>query len=103
MRRRKPAARNRRDRDLADESQKSTARQDLSPRESAGAIIDLSAGFNTYGMNWIPGKSITWYLNGQQVWTGYERPSSNPEWAHGAPSEQWGREFRRPVLLALRS
>jgi hypothetical protein len=37
MRRRKPAARNRRGRDLADESQKSAARQDLSPRESAGA------------------------------------------------------------------
>ncbi|MGB9203993.1 MAG: glycoside hydrolase family 16 protein, partial [Terriglobales bacterium] len=31
------------------------------------AGVDLSAGFNTYGMNWIPGKSITFYLNGQQV------------------------------------
>jgi beta-glucanase (GH16 family) len=29
--------------------------------------IDLTAGFNTYGIDWVPGKSITWYLNGKQV------------------------------------
>ncbi len=28
---------------------------------------DLSSGFNTYAVDWEPGKSITWYLNGQQV------------------------------------
>jgi len=31
------------------------------------AGIDLSASFNTYAINWIPGKSITWYFNGEQV------------------------------------
>jgi beta-glucanase (GH16 family) len=29
--------------------------------------IDLSATYNTYAINWIPGVSITWYFNGQQV------------------------------------
>lgn len=29
--------------------------------------VNLSAGFNTYGMNWIPGKSITFYFNGKQI------------------------------------
>jgi beta-glucanase (GH16 family) len=29
--------------------------------------IDLTAGFNTYGIDWVPGKSITWYLNGKQM------------------------------------
>lgn len=29
--------------------------------------IDLTAGFNTYGINWVPGQSITWYLNGKQI------------------------------------
>jgi beta-glucanase (GH16 family) len=29
--------------------------------------IDLTASFNTYAINWIPGKSITWYLNGAEV------------------------------------
>jgi beta-glucanase (GH16 family) len=28
---------------------------------------DLTAGFNTYGIDWVPGKSITWYLNGKQM------------------------------------
>lgn len=28
---------------------------------------NLSSGFNTYAIDWEPGKSITWYLNGQQV------------------------------------
>ncbi|HEX8029748.1 MAG TPA: glycoside hydrolase family 16 protein, partial [Vicinamibacterales bacterium] len=31
--------------------------------------IDLTAGFHTYGINWIPGKSITWYLDGKQIAT----------------------------------
>jgi uncharacterized repeat protein (TIGR02543 family) len=29
---------------------------------------DLTAGYNTYGFQFIPGQSITAYLNGQQVW-----------------------------------
>jgi beta-glucanase (GH16 family) len=29
--------------------------------------IDLSAAFHVYGMKWVPGQSITWYLDGQQV------------------------------------
>ena len=29
--------------------------------------VDLTAGYNTYAINWVPGKSITWYLNGQAV------------------------------------
>ena len=29
--------------------------------------IDLTAGYNTYAINWLPGRSITWYLNGKQM------------------------------------
>jgi beta-glucanase (GH16 family) len=29
--------------------------------------VDLTAKFNTYGLRWIPGKSITWYLNGNVI------------------------------------
>jgi len=29
--------------------------------------IDLTAGFHTYGINWVPGQSITWYLDGKQM------------------------------------
>lgn len=29
--------------------------------------IDLSSGYHTYALNWIPGQSITWYLDGQEV------------------------------------
>ncbi|MCA0046340.1 glycoside hydrolase family 16 protein [Mesorhizobium sp. B283B1A] len=29
--------------------------------------IDLTAGFHTYGINWVPGESITWYLDGKQM------------------------------------
>ena len=28
---------------------------------------DLSNGFHTYGMSWVPGQSITWYLDGRQI------------------------------------
>ncbi|WP_143201593.1 glycoside hydrolase family 16 protein, partial [Bradyrhizobium sp. NAS96.2] len=31
--------------------------------------IDLTAGFHTYGINWVPGQSITWYLDGKQIAT----------------------------------
>jgi beta-glucanase (GH16 family) len=29
--------------------------------------IDLTASYNTYAINWIPGQSITWYLNGKAI------------------------------------
>ncbi|MER8956310.1 family 16 glycosylhydrolase [Mesorhizobium sp. M0833] len=29
--------------------------------------VDLTAGFHTYGINWVPGESITWYLDGKQM------------------------------------
>lgn len=32
---------------------------------NAGA--DLAAGYHTYGLAWVPGQSITWYLDGAQV------------------------------------
>ena len=28
---------------------------------------NLTTGFNTYGLNWVPGQSITWYLNGAVI------------------------------------
>jgi beta-glucanase (GH16 family) len=31
------------------------------------AGVDLTAGFHTYGINWLPGQSITWYLDGKQM------------------------------------
>jgi len=29
--------------------------------------VNLTSSFNTYGLKWIPGQSITWYLNGNVV------------------------------------
>jgi beta-glucanase (GH16 family) len=29
--------------------------------------VNLTTSFNTYGLKWIPGQSITWYLNGNVV------------------------------------
>ncbi|MDI9846471.1 family 16 glycosylhydrolase [Rhodoblastus sp. 17X3] len=29
--------------------------------------VDLTAGFHTYAINWVPGQSITWYLDGKQM------------------------------------
>jgi beta-glucanase (GH16 family) len=29
--------------------------------------VDLTADFHTYAINWVPGKSITWYLDGKQM------------------------------------
>ncbi|TIQ06705.1 MAG: glycosyl hydrolase family protein [Mesorhizobium sp.] len=29
--------------------------------------VDLTAGFHTYGINWVPGQSITWYFDGKQM------------------------------------
>jgi beta-glucanase (GH16 family) len=29
--------------------------------------VDLTAAYHTYGIDWVPGKSITWYLDGKQM------------------------------------
>jgi beta-glucanase (GH16 family) len=29
--------------------------------------VNLTAGFNTYGLSWVPGTSMTWYLNGRVI------------------------------------
>lgn len=28
---------------------------------------DLSSGFHTYGIDWVPGRSVTWYFDGRRV------------------------------------
>jgi len=28
--------------------------------------VDLSADYHVYGLNWVPGQSITWYLDGRR-------------------------------------
>ncbi len=41
------------------------------PAGTVGGVVDsgvdLTAGFHTYGIDWDPGKSITWYLDGKQM------------------------------------
>jgi beta-glucanase (GH16 family) len=41
------------------------------PAGTAGGVtnvgVDLTQGYHVYGLHWIPGKSITWYLDGHQV------------------------------------
>lgn len=41
------------------------------PNGTVGAYTDshvnLTTGFNTYGLRWIPGRSITWYLNDKMI------------------------------------
>ena len=36
-----------------------------------GGVVDvgtrLSAGYHTYGLDWVPGKSITWYFDGRRI------------------------------------
>lgn len=36
-----------------------------------GGVVDtgtrLSAGFNTYALDWVPGRSITWYFDGRKI------------------------------------
>jgi beta-glucanase (GH16 family) len=34
---------------------------------SVNAGVDLTAGFHTYGLYWVPGQSVTWYLDGHQI------------------------------------
>ena len=33
----------------------------------ANAGVNLSAGYHTYGLDWVPGQSLTWYFDGRQV------------------------------------
>ena len=35
---------------------------------SYSIVSDLSAGHNVYGLKFVPGVSITYYMNGVQVW-----------------------------------
>jgi beta-glucanase (GH16 family) len=35
--------------------------------EDTNTNVNLATSFNTYGLRWIPGQSITWYLNGNVV------------------------------------
>jgi beta-glucanase (GH16 family) len=35
--------------------------------EDTNSRVNLTGGFNTYGLQWIPGTSITWYLNGKVI------------------------------------
>jgi beta-glucanase (GH16 family) len=56
-----------------------TSRKDMyawhlhTPAGVFGAItnsrINLTTSFNTYGLKWVPGQSITWYLNGDVIGT----------------------------------
>jgi Glycosyl hydrolases family 16 len=43
------------------------------PAGTFGAVTntktDLTAGFNTYGLQWVPGKLLRWYLNGHVIGT----------------------------------
>jgi beta-glucanase (GH16 family) len=43
------------------------------------AGTNLTSGYHIYGMNWVPGQSITWYLDGRPVgWlTSAETPIPN--------------------------
>ncbi len=34
---------------------------------SVNTGTNLTSGYNTYAINWIPGQSITWYLNGTEM------------------------------------
>ena len=34
---------------------------------TVNAGIDLSSGYHTYALNWISGKSITWYLDCKEI------------------------------------
>ena len=34
---------------------------------TANAGVDLTAGYHVYGLEWIPGQKITWFLDGRQI------------------------------------
>lgn len=33
----------------------------------ANTGVNLTSGYNTYGLDWDPGQSLTWYLNGKEI------------------------------------
>lgn len=41
------------------------------PRGTVGGVVatgeDLGSGYNTYGLLWVPGKKLVWYLNGTEI------------------------------------
>lgn len=41
------------------------------PNGTVGGAVDtgtdLTSGYNTYGIDWVPGQSISWYVNGKEV------------------------------------
>jgi beta-glucanase (GH16 family) len=61
----------------ADDGGPGTSREDMyawhlhTPTGVFGAVtnskINLTTSFNTYGLKWVPGQSITWYLNGSVI------------------------------------
>jgi beta-glucanase (GH16 family) len=40
--------------------------------------VNLTTAFNTYGLKWVPGQSITWYLNGNVIGTVTSAEASIP-------------------------
>ena len=40
---------------------------------------DLSAGFHTYALNWVPGQSMAWYLDGREIAKLSGRQASIPD------------------------
>lgn len=34
---------------------------------TAGTGVDLGSGYHTYGLDWVPGQSISWYLDGRLI------------------------------------
>jgi beta-glucanase (GH16 family) len=57
--------------------------------------IDLTAGYNTYAIDWVPGESITWYLNGTCGGRDHQRGGADTGRADGVHHEQSGRDIRR--------
>lgn len=40
--------------------------------------VDLSSGYHTYALDWVPGQSITWYLDGKEMAKLTKRQASIP-------------------------
>ncbi len=59
---------------------------------------NLTAGYHVYGMNWIPGRSITWYLDGREVGQITKRADARTQGAHGADPRPPGGQHHRLVV-----